>query len=118
MPGYYHRTDQSAMNCCQLLRSLHISDGGRKFMNNMKLAMPMNSATMTATNSMPAVTATATAAVDLNQVNEEIQCGDISQSQLSPAVQAHTMQPKPQTVTATHQTPPTLYQSAVLNGTK
>lgn len=80
--------------------------------------MSMNGAPMAGTNSMAGAAGAAGAAVDLNQVSEEIQCGDISQSQLSPAVQARTMQPKPQTAPAAQQTPPTLYQSAVLNGTK
>lgn len=70
----------------------------------------MSSSTLTATNAM--------AVTDLNQIQEEIQCGDVSQSRQSPAIRAHPMQPKPQTVPVAQHTPPMMYQAAVMNGAK
>lgn len=64
-PGYFHRTDQSAMNCCQLLSALQISEDSpynnkQESVNNI--------------NCMPPTTG--------NHTLSEIQCGDISQSNL------------------------------------
>lgn len=75
-PGYFHRTDQSAMNCCQLLSALQISDN------------------VSYNNKIPSTTNTPTSIPAANYQNHsnqaqhlaEIQCGDISQSQMSPAV--------------------------------
>lgn len=85
-PGYYHRTDRSAMNCCQLLRALQISDNTNKFNDNgmkrdgMQMSgSPLNNQT------------------DLNQMAAEIQCKDISQSQMSPVVQQQSVQKQSQT---------------------
>lgn len=99
-PGYYHRTDQSAMNCCQLMRALQINDDSPNFMD-MKVAgnksnVHMNS--MAKTNAVTTTPSTATTqqvpygeptntgAITNTNAAGDIQCGDISQSQLSPAV--------------------------------
>lgn len=70
-PGYYHRTDQSAMNCCQLFKQLQISDDTNA---RMKRNMEMDGSPLNNQNEM-------------NQMAGEIQCKDISQSQMSPVVQ-------------------------------
>lgn len=125
-PGYYHRTDQSAMNCCQLMRALQISDNSSKcnlgMKSNQSSATQMKITTSTTTTTTTTLTANtanpfasgniqmsnvnicngtnmnnipvnnlnatvnATSAIEPNQVAGEIQCGDISQSQLSPRV--------------------------------
>lgn len=109
MPGYYHRTDQSAMNCCQLMRALQINDDSQNFIGLKsatvnKDAVHMTTSTTTTTTTTIAATATTsisttqqiTYAEPTNVINGgltntnaagDIQCGDISQSQLSPAVQ-------------------------------
>lgn len=84
-PGYYHRTDRSAMNCCQLLRALQISDDTNKFNDN---GMKRNGMQM---NGSPLNNPT-----DLNQMAGEIQCKDISQSQMSPVVQQQSVQKQTQ----------------------
>lgn len=82
-PGYYHRTNQSAMNCCQLLRALHISDDNNTFGIEMKELNPMTNGQQpqpqTHTQQRP-------------QMNIEIQCRDISQSQMSPVIQPQNVQ--------------------------
>lgn len=85
-PGYYHRTDQSAMNCCQLLRGLQITDDANKFDNELKPnAMQLNrSPNLTTRNELSQMAA------------GEIQCNDISQSQMSPVIQPQTVQKSPQ----------------------
>lgn len=86
-PGYYHRTDQSAMNCCQLMRALQINDDS-------------HSMTTTTTTTTTTIAATTTTIVNGSVINTnaagDIQCGDISQSQLSPPV------PPPNTHLAAH----------------
>lgn len=63
------------MNCCQLLRALQISDDTNKFDNGMKSnGIQMNGSPLNNQS-------------DLNQMAGEIQCKDISQSQMSPVVQ-------------------------------
>lgn len=74
-PGYYHRTDQSAMNCCQLLRALQISDDN----NTYGIEMNNGQQSQTQTQLQP-------------QINNEIQCRDISQSQMSPVIQPQNVQ--------------------------
>lgn len=100
MPGYYHRTDQSALKCCHLLREMQLddktapkypddvamqsadfkTDGGQKTATTTKMAKPSR---------IPATGASLRNAVigrAIGEENAEIQCGVISQSQLSPAV--------------------------------
>lgn len=107
MPGYYHRTDQSAMNCCQLMRALQINDDQSQSFIGMKTTTvnkdTIHMATTTTTTTTTTIAATATTLISptlqvayaepANVVNggdpnatSDIQCGDISQSQLSPAV--------------------------------
>lgn len=110
-PGYYHRTDQSAMNCCHLLRELQLDDKiPTKYCDDATMQTidfknkgnqittttassttqmikpPQIAATATVTNMNMCVTNTATVIGSTLEDNGEIQCGDISQSQLSPAV--------------------------------
>lgn len=80
-PGYYHRTDQSAMNCCQLLRSLQISDDTSARMK--RNGMEINGSSLSNQN-------------DMNQMAGEIQCKDISQSQMSPVVRQQNVRKPPQ----------------------
>lgn len=65
------------MNCCQLLRALQISDDTSKF--KKQNTMQMNGSPMSNQS-------------DLNQMTSEIQCKDISQSQMSPVVQPQSVQ--------------------------
>lgn len=117
MPGYYHRTDQSAMNCCQLMRALQINDDTQNFIGLKtttvnKDAVQMTTSTTTTTTTTIAATTTTTQQmryaeptnaigdVGLTSANAvgDIQCGDISQSQLSPAVQPPNLAPQTQQV--------------------
>lgn len=83
-PGYFHRTDQSAMNCCQLLSALQISeDVSQKTKQesvNPSFRLPI------ATNTQNSTVINYEANSNQAQHLAEIQCGDISQSQMSPAV--------------------------------
>lgn len=103
-PGYYHRTDQSAMNCCQLMRSLQINDDSQNFIGMKAAAVNKDTVHMTTTTTTTAtIAATTTTSIstiqqityaeptngvdgDITNAVSDIQCGDISQSQLSPAV--------------------------------
>lgn len=69
------------MNCCQLLRALQISDDNNTFGIEMKELSPMNDGqqSQTQTQLQP-------------QINNEIQCRDISQSQMSPVIQPQNVQ--------------------------
>ncbi|XP_055632185.1 transcriptional activator cubitus interruptus [Toxorhynchites rutilus septentrionalis] len=99
--GYYHRTDQSAHHCCLAMMmqgALHInqpSGGSGPSANNSQqyknpFSVNFNSnfqcqrgqPSVAPVQQQPSTTTTATAS------NVEIQCGDISQSQMSPAVAA------------------------------
>ncbi|XP_055588075.1 transcriptional activator cubitus interruptus [Uranotaenia lowii] len=88
--GYFHRTDQSAQHCCLAMMmqgSLHINQPSGSNSNTHQYKNPFsvtfNSNQIPTTRQQPPVLNDPT---NPNQVNVEIQCGDISQSQLSPAV--------------------------------
>lgn len=72
------------MNCCQLLRALQISDDKKKFNGRMKSNGIQMSGSPNVNNQ-----------TEPNQI-EEIQCKDISQSQMSPVVQSQSVQKSPQ----------------------
>lgn len=84
-PGYFHRTDQSAMNCCQLFSALQISEdlshNTKPEPVNQPFCVPDAPTNPQAPTAM-SFDANSTQAQHL----AEIQCGDISQSQMSPAV--------------------------------
>lgn len=69
------------MNCCQLLRALQISDDKNTFGIEIKELNPMNDGqqSRSQTQLQP-------------QTNNEIQCRDISQSQISPGIQPQNVQ--------------------------
>lgn len=102
-PGYFHRTDQSAMNCCQLLRALQISED-TQYNNKHDSASNVNCMLPASVSNNP------TAAINYPDPTNaqaqhlaEIQCGDISQSQLSPAIPIPNQAIPPQLVQPHHQ---------------
>lgn len=92
------------MNCCQLLRALHISDDARKCVNGNKSNVPLNSSHVNAVN-----TINNTVNSEINHIGDEIQCRDISQSQISPITNL---------TKTTQQTAINMYQTGVLNVAK
>lgn len=107
--GYFHRTDQSAHHCCLAMMmqgSLHInqpSGSGAPNGNPQQYKNPFSvsfAACQQTQSSTPAgrqpqqPAPTANPQQPLNPIDVEIQCGDISQSQMSPAV-ANLAKPNP-----------------------
>lgn len=89
------------MNCCQLLRALQISDDNNTFGIEMKGFNPMNNEQQSQTQTQP-------------HINNEIQCRDISQSQMSPVIQPQNVQKVVQKLPTEKQPQVTnIYQSTV-----
>ncbi|XP_058812085.1 transcriptional activator cubitus interruptus isoform X1 [Topomyia yanbarensis] len=88
--GYFHRTDQSAHHCCLAMMmqgSLHINpSSGANNSNSQQYKNPFSNHF---NSNFPAASQqqqTAPSTQSPHPVDVEIQCGDISQSQMSPAV--------------------------------
>ncbi|XP_055530506.1 transcriptional activator cubitus interruptus [Wyeomyia smithii] len=106
--GYFHRTDQSAHHCCLAMMmqgSLHINPtpgAGPNTANSQQYKNPFsnhfNSNFSTTQQSTPPVTNPQPS----EPADVEIQCGDISQSQMSPAV-APLAAAKPSSSSSPHQ---------------
>uniref|UniRef100_A0A182QA71 C2H2-type domain-containing protein n=1 Tax=Anopheles farauti TaxID=69004 RepID=A0A182QA71_9DIPT len=107
MIGYYHRTDQSAHHCCLAMMmqgSLHINQPtntpstqqnansqlqpASQMNNQYKNPFSLNLASFSGAACGGTAQQDAMSTTDNPAANIEIQCGDISQSQMSPAIAA------------------------------
>ncbi|XP_062533394.1 transcriptional activator cubitus interruptus isoform X2 [Armigeres subalbatus] len=119
--GYFHRTDQSAHHCCLAMMmqgSLHINHPSRSSANPTQ--QHKNPFSFNSPNAFPPCQQAQPSSTQQpsNPVDVEIQCGDISQSQLSPPVvpnppnaspsthRPSQQQPAPKPMESSLQTPP------------
>lgn len=121
--GYYHRTDQSAHHCCLAMMmqgSLHINqpsgEAGISANNSQQYKNPFsvnfNSNFQCQRGQQQQQQQPQPATTSTQPSNVEIQCGDISQSQMSPAVAA-SLVATPNPAQATHQQAPKPMESSL-----
>lgn len=117
--GYFHRTDQSAHHCCLAMMmqgSLHINQpSGSSAPTSNSAQQYKNPFSFSNPNTFPPCQQSQTAPPQQpsNPADVEIQCGDISQSQLSPPVVTNPAVPSPSTPPSQPQPAPKPMESSL-----